>query len=193
MFLKYIIDNISTANVFHSRRGKSNTHPNSCDHLTRCYRSGSFFKIKVWNYVWRLVTPWGSDRKRNLVDIPLNGAKAGYGTWIFQNRSHFLVWFSSGFRLQYQFCYTHRQYFDISGNFRVFSILICQLYAYSSIWSWIIYYLQCHSFIQFKIIIFFQTPIMAFLINLSTILVPNWESTLPRSAETVAHGTQKYS
>ena len=29
MFLKYIIDNISTANVFHSRRGKSNTYPNS--------------------------------------------------------------------------------------------------------------------------------------------------------------------
>uniref|UniRef100_A0A8C8HPE4 Formamidopyrimidine-DNA glycosylase catalytic domain-containing protein n=1 Tax=Oncorhynchus tshawytscha TaxID=74940 RepID=A0A8C8HPE4_ONCTS len=27
--LKYIIDNISTANVFHSRRGKSNTYPNS--------------------------------------------------------------------------------------------------------------------------------------------------------------------
>ena len=29
LFWKYIIDNISTANVFHSRRGKSNTYPNS--------------------------------------------------------------------------------------------------------------------------------------------------------------------
>ena len=96
---------------------------NSCEHLMRCYLSGSFFKIKAWNYVWRLLTPWGSDRKRNLVDIPLNGAKAGYGTWSFQNRSHLLVWFSSGFHLEYQFCYTDRQYFDSFGNFRVFSVL----------------------------------------------------------------------
>ena len=63
---------------------------NSCDHLTQCYRSGSFFKIKAWNYVWRL-TPWGSNRKRNLVHIPLNGAKGGYGTWSFQNRSPLLL------------------------------------------------------------------------------------------------------
>ena len=27
--------------------------------------------------------------------------------------------------LLYQLCYTHRQYFDSFGNFRVFSILIC--------------------------------------------------------------------
>jgi hypothetical protein len=90
--------------------------------LTQCSHSRSFFKIKAWNYVWRLLTPWGSDRKRNLVDIPLNGAMGGYGTWSFQHRSHFLVWFFSGSRLQYQFCYTHRQYFDSFGNFRVFPI-----------------------------------------------------------------------
>ena len=64
--------------------------------------------------------------KRNLVGIPLNGAKAGYGTWSFQILGHFLVGFSSGFRLQYQFCYTHRQYFDSFGNFRGFSIIIRQ-------------------------------------------------------------------
>ena len=59
-----------------------------------------------------------------LVDIPLNGGKACNGTERFQEKQHFLVGFSSGFRLQYQFCYTHRQYFDSFGNFRVFSILI---------------------------------------------------------------------
>ena len=107
----------------------------SCAHMTQCYCSGSFFKIKAWNYVWRLLTPWGSVRKRNLVHIHLNGAMEGYGRWSFQNRSHFLFWFFSGFRLQCQFCYTHIQYFDRFGNFRVFSILNCQLYAYSSIWS----------------------------------------------------------
>ena len=53
----------------------------------------------------------------------------------FQNKSHFLIGLFSGFRLKYQFCYTHRQYFYSFGNFRVFSILSCQLYAYSSIWS----------------------------------------------------------
>jgi hypothetical protein len=54
----------------------------------------------------------------------------------FQNRGRFLVWFSSGFCLQYQFYYTHRQYFDSFGNFRVFSIPIGQLYAYSRFWVW---------------------------------------------------------
>ena len=44
--------------------------------------------------------------------------------------------FPQVFDLQYQFCYTHRQYFDSFGNFRVFSILIWQLYAYSRFWAW---------------------------------------------------------
>ena len=46
----------------------------------------------------------------NLVDIPLNGGKASNGTESFQEKQHFRVGFSSGFRLQYQFCYTYRQY-----------------------------------------------------------------------------------
>jgi hypothetical protein len=49
---------------------------------------------------------------------------------------HFRIGFFSGFRLQYRFCYTHRQYFYSFGNFRVFSILNCQLYVYSSTLSW---------------------------------------------------------
>ena len=49
----------------------------------------------------------------------LNGAKACNGTGSFQNRRHFLFGFSSGFRLQYQFCYTHRLYFDSFGKFIV--------------------------------------------------------------------------
>ena len=50
----------------------------------------------------------------------LNGAKAGNGTESFQERQHFRVGFSSAFHLQYQLCYTHRQYFDSFGNFTVF-------------------------------------------------------------------------
>ena len=49
----------------------------------------------------------------------LNGGKACNGTESFQEKQHFLVGFSSGFRLQYQFCYTHRQYFDSFGNLSV--------------------------------------------------------------------------
>jgi hypothetical protein len=33
----------------------------------------------------------------NLVDIPLNGGKAGYGTGIFQNKRHFWVGFPQVF------------------------------------------------------------------------------------------------
>ena len=49
---------------------------------------------------------------------------------------HFWIGFFSGFRLQNQFCYTHRQYLYSFGNVRVFSIQSCQLYAYSSIFCW---------------------------------------------------------
>ena len=49
---------------------------------------------------------------------------------------HFRIGFFSGFRLQHQFCYTHRQYLYSFGNVRVFSIQSCQLLAYSSIFSW---------------------------------------------------------
>ena len=45
-------------------------------------------------------------------------------------------WFSSGFCLQYQFCYTDRQYLYRFGNVRGFSIILCQLYTYSSFWAW---------------------------------------------------------
>ena len=70
-----------------------------------------------------------------MVDIPFNGQYGCIGTQRFQNKSQFLIGFFSGFRLQYQF-FILRQYFYSFGNFRVFSILSCQLYAYSSIWSW---------------------------------------------------------
>ena len=44
---------------------------------------------------------------------------------------------SSGFRLPYQFCYTHIHYFNSYRNCRVFSIQIYQLYAYHSFWAWV--------------------------------------------------------
>ena len=52
-------------------------------------------------------------------------------------KSHFLDGFSSGFRLPYQFCYTHRHNFNSFGNFRVCSIQICPLYAYPSFRAWV--------------------------------------------------------
>ena len=37
----------------------------------------------------------------------------------FQNMGHFWIGFFSGFRLQHQFCYTHRQYLYSFGNVSV--------------------------------------------------------------------------
>ena len=39
-----------------------------------------------------------------------------------ENLGHFRIGFFSGFRLQHQFCYTHRQYLYSFGKVRVFSI-----------------------------------------------------------------------
>ena len=60
-------------------------------------------------------------------------------TWKTTNLRFPISWldFFSGFCLPYDFYYTHRHHSNSFKNFRVFSIQIYQLYAYSSFWAWV--------------------------------------------------------
>ena len=89
-----IIDNISTGTVgFSLGPGVTMVAFLFCAQLTQSPHLSTYamwsFTLILQNKSLKLCLK--TIRKRNLVDIPLNGAMGGYGRWSFQNRSHFLV------------------------------------------------------------------------------------------------------
>ena len=66
--------------------------------------------------------------KRNMVDISFTAQQGRIGTQRFLNKSPFLIGFFSGFRLQYQFCYTQTiflQFWKLQSVFYPKLSIIC--------------------------------------------------------------------